>query len=151
MKVYDRGSALFWLFLSAAVFIQSLRMGIGSLRNPGMGFMAFGASGVMGTLSLILFIQSSLRRKEAARVSLFGGLLLWRVAFVAAAIALYIVLLPTLGYLIDTFLLMACFLVIVGKRHGWLLIAFPGLTAAVTYYVFSKLLNCQFPAGLLGF
>ena len=150
MKVYDRASALFWLLLSAAVFIQSLRMGIGSLRNPGMGFMAFGSSGVMGILSLVLFIQSSLGRKETELASPFGSLLLGRVVLVVVAIMLYILLLPILGYLVATFLLMVCFLVVVGKRQWWLLIIFPGLTAVVTYYVFSKLLNCQFPAGLLG-
>ena len=126
-------------------------MGIGSLRNPGMGFMAFGASMVMGILSVVLFVQISLSRKGEAQGSPFQGLLLWRVALVVAAVLLYILFLPTLGFLIDTFLLMACFLFVVGKRQWWLLIVFPGLTALTSYGVFSKLLNCHFPPGLLGF
>jgi hypothetical protein len=151
MGTYDRIGALFWLTLSVAVFTESLRIGIGSLGNPGMGFMACGTSVVMGILSLILFIQSSGRRRQEARVSPLRGLLLWRVALVVSTILLYILLLPTLGYLIDTALLMCCFLFLAGKRQWLLLIAFPGLTAVISFGVFSKLLNCNFPAGLLSF
>ena len=42
MKTYDRRTGLFWLALSISVFIESLRLGIGTLHNPGKGFMAFG-------------------------------------------------------------------------------------------------------------
>ena len=52
MKTLDLASSLFWLFVSIAVFVESLRLGIGTLRSPGMGFMTFAASGILGILSL---------------------------------------------------------------------------------------------------
>ena len=152
MRTYDRASAVFWFFFSTAVLVQSIRMGVGTLGNPGMGFMACGASGIMTLLSLILLVQSLVGRKgteESARP--FAGLLLGRVVGFVIAVFLYILFLPSLGYLVATFLLMACLLVIVGKYKWWLLIFFPGLSSLVSYYVFAKLFQCPFPAGILSF
>jgi hypothetical protein len=42
MKVYDQGSSLFWLLSSVFVFIESNRLGIGTLQNPETGFISFG-------------------------------------------------------------------------------------------------------------
>jgi hypothetical protein len=152
MKAYDRASALFWFFFSTVVLIQSIRMGVGSFKNPGMGFMACGASGIMALLSLILLAQSSIREKGAeGSIHPFSGLLLGRVIGFVITVFVYIFLLPNLGYLAATFLLMACLLLIVGRRKWWLLIIFPSLSSLVSYYVFAKLFHCPFPAGILGF
>lgn len=152
MRAYDRASAVFWLFFSVAVLIQSIRMGVGTLSNPGMGFMACGASGIMVLLSLILLLQSfqgGKVREESARP--FTGLLLGRVVGFMIAVLLYILFLPSLGYLVATFLLMDCLLLMVGRRNWILLIIFPALTSLVSYYVFAKLFQCPFPAGILSF
>ena len=64
MKVLDQTSSLFWLLISISVLVESLRLGIGTLRDPGLGFLTFGASGLMGILSLVLFIQACLRKER---------------------------------------------------------------------------------------
>ena len=152
MRTYDLISSGFWFFFSTVVLIQSIRMGVGTLGNPGMGFMACGASGTMALLSLILLIQTFIKGKgkeEPARP--FAGLLLGRVGGFVIAVLIYILLLPSLGYLVTTFLLLACLLVIVGRRQWWLLILFPALSSLVSYYVFAKIFQCPFPAGILSF
>ena len=152
MRTYDRASAAFWFFFSTAVLVQSIPMGVGTLSNPGTGFMACGTSGIMTFLSLILLIQSFVKSKgteESARP--FAGLLLGRVVGFVVAVFVYILVLPFLGYLIATFLLLGCLLMIVGRRKWWLLIFFPGLSSLVGYYVFAKLFQCSFPAGILSF
>jgi putative tricarboxylic transport membrane protein len=152
MRVFDRASSVFWFLFSIAVLIQSLRMGVGTLGNPGMGLMACGASGLMALLSLILLVQSILGKKGAEeRVRPFAGIMLGRVIGAVVGIFFYTLFLASLGYLIATFLLMACLLVIVGRLKWWLLITFPGLTSLVSYYVFAKLFQCPLPAGILGF
>jgi putative tricarboxylic transport membrane protein len=153
MRTYDRASAVFWLFFSTTVLIQSFRMGVGTLGNPGMGFMACSASGIMVFLSLILLMQSFIKKKgsEEESVRPFAGLMLGRVVGFVIAVFLYIIALPSLGYLIATFLLMGCLLMIVGKRNWWLLILFSALSSLVSYYVFAKLFQCPFPAGILSF
>jgi putative tricarboxylic transport membrane protein len=152
MRALDRVTAIFWFFFAAVVLMQSVRMGVGTLMNPGMGFMACGASGILALLSLVLLIQSSVRSsKTEETVHPFTGLLYGRVIGFVIALLAYIFLLPSLGYLVATFLLLACLLIIVGKRKWWLLIMFPALSSVVSYYVFAKLFKCPFPSGILGF
>jgi hypothetical protein len=151
MKGYDRGSSLFWMFLSAYVCIASLRMGIGTLRNPGMGFMTLGAAGILGILSLVLFAGSFFRGKRDEPGPAFSGILWKRILFVVIVIIGYAKFLPDLGYLISTFLLVSSlFLILKGTRWWWAL-SLSLVTTFFTYYIFAMCLNCQFPRGPFGF
>lgn len=151
MKSLDQRSSLFWLLLSISIFIESLRLGIGTPGNPGMGFMSFGASGLLGILSIVLFVQSSSRRKRAEAEPLFSGKLWKRALFVLVSLALYSRLLPVAGFLLSTFLLMTLLFWILERKKVWFVFVLSLLTTGITYYVFSIALNCQFPSGLLGF
>jgi putative tricarboxylic transport membrane protein len=151
MKLYDQTSSLFWLLVSVAVFLESIRLGVGSLHNPGRGFLPFGTSGILGILALILFIQASFRKETEQRVPLFAGTMWKRIVFVMAVLWLYAWVMPTLGYLISTFILMLLlFWVLEKKKIGWVFTS-SVLSTLLTYVIFSKWLNCQFPDGLLGF
>ena len=150
MKVYDQGSSLFWLLFSISVLIESLHLGIGTLQNPETGFMSFGASGLLWILSLILFFRTSFKKEEAKIKSPFHGTLWKRVFLVLIALLIYTKLMPVGGYLISTFLLMTFLLFIIERQKVWWVLSFSLLTTLVTYYVFSKWLNCQFPSGLIG-
>lgn len=151
MKTFDQTSSLFWLLVSIAVFIESLRLGIGTVQNPGMGFLTFSASGILGILSLILFLQASLRRKEMKVTPFFAGPLWKRVLLVVMALIVYSKFMPVLGYLISTSLLMITLFWILERRKIRFVFVSSILTTLVTYLVFSKWLNCQFPKGLFGF
>ncbi len=151
MKLYDQTSGLFWLLVSIAVFVESIRLGIGDLHNPGRGFLTFGASGIMGILALILFVQASLQKKEVEREPLFAGKMWKRIVLVLTVLWLYSWAMPTVGYLISTFVLMVLlFWVLERKKFGWVL-ASSVLSTLLTYFIFSKWLNCQFPDGFFGF
>ncbi len=150
MRTLDQTSSLFWLLVSISVFIESLRLGIGTPQNPGMGFMTFGASGTLGILSLFLFFKASLKKRKIQAPPLFAGTFWKRVLFVLLVLVLYSRMMPVLGYLISTFLLMtALFWTLERKKIAWVLFS-SILTTLVTYFVFSKWLNCQFPDGLFG-
>jgi hypothetical protein len=151
MKAYDQGSSLFWLLLSVSICIESLRLGIGTARNPGMGFMSFGASGLLAILSIILFLQTSFKKGTSKVAPLFSGRLWKRALFVLISLVLYSRLLPAAGFLISTFLLMTLLFWILERKKVWRVLVFSCLTTGITYYVFSIVLNCQFPSGLLGF
>ena len=199
MRTFDLRSSLFWLLLSIAVITESLRMGIGTVQNPGMGFMSFWAGGLLAILSLGLLVGTILKKRrggidfyEQSRGSLSSehgepgtrlrvreapsalltegatgypraGVPVNRAAltgargkkalFVLGALVVYAVIMPVAGYLIGTFLLMT-FLYWFADPTGvrWFLwcLALSLLTTAASYYVFSVLLNCQFPPGVLG-
>jgi hypothetical protein len=151
MKTYDRGSSLFWLLISIYAFIESLRLGIGTLQNPGMGFMSFGSSGLLGILSLILFLKPSFSKAEKRIEPIFSGILWERVVFVLIALLIYAKLMPVGGYLVSTFLLMSFLFWILERGKVWWTLIFSFLTTTSTYWIFSKWLNCQFPSGIIGF
>jgi putative tricarboxylic transport membrane protein len=151
MKAFDRGSSLFWLLLSVYVCIASLRMGIGSPRNPGMGFLTFGAAGILGILSLALFVQSFFSRNRDGVAPAFSGILWKRLSFVLLAMIGYALSVNSLGYVLSTFLLMfLLFLILKRTWWRWALVS-AVLTTLITHYVFSVVLNCQFPRGPFGF
>jgi hypothetical protein len=151
MKTLDQAGSLFWLLVSVAVFVESIRLGIGKVQNPGMGFMTFGASGILGILSLVLFIRASLSKEEGESRPLLAGGFWKRVLFVLLLLSAYSVVMPILGYLLSTFILMTLlFWVLERKKVGFIFMA-SLLSTLITYLVFSKWLNCQFPNGLFGF
>ena len=151
MKTSDRNSSLFWLLFSLCIFIESIRLGVGTFRNPSTGFMTFWASGLLGGLSLILFFKSSFGRRERETSALFSGKLWGRVVAVLVALLCYALLMKSAGYLIDTFLLMMfLFWIVRGQKLRWIFL-FSFLTTLITYYVFSVRLQGQFPNGVFGF
>lgn len=151
MKTLDQTSSLFWLLVSVSVFIESLRLGIGTLHNPGMGFFTCSASGILGILSLILFLQATLRKKDLKAAPFFAGPLWTRILLVVIVLVVYSWLMPVLGYLISTFLLMTFLFLILERKKIVFVFVSSILATIVTYVVFSKWLNCQFPDGLFGF
>jgi len=151
MKALDQTSSLFWLLVSLSVFIESLRLGIGTLHNPGRGFLTLGASGILGILSLILFLRASLKKEEVKAQPFFAGPLWKRILLVLIVLILYSRLMPVLGYLISTFLLMTSLFFILERKKIVSVFVSSILITFVTYFVFSKWLNCQFPDGLFGF
>ncbi len=151
MKTLDQTSSLFWLLVSILVFAESLRIGIGTVQNPGMGFMTFGASGILGILSLVLLLQASLRKEDVRHKPLFAGTLWRRILFVLLALTVYARVMPVLGYLISTFVLMTLLFGILEKKRIKFVPLYALVATLFTHLVFSKWLNCQFPHGLFGF
>jgi hypothetical protein len=151
MKTLDQTSSLFWLLVSILVFAESLRIGIGTVQNPGMGFMTFGASGILGVLSLVLFFQASLRKEDVPHKPLFAGTLWRRIFFVLLALTVYARVMPVLGYLISTFVLMTLLFGILEKKRIKFVPLYALVATLFTHLVFSKWLNCQFPHGWFGF
>lgn len=150
MQNPDLWTSLFWLVFSIAVGIQSMRLGIGTLGNPSVGFLAFCASALLGLLSIALFVRTVLQ-KEEKREHIFAGKFWKKVICVLVALTIYAKILSFAGYLLSTFLLM-CFLFWVARFKKWWWIPIASvMTSIVTYVVFSLWLNCQFPRGLLGF
>jgi hypothetical protein len=152
VKTYDLASSIFWLTFSIVICADSLRMGTGTFKNPGMGFIGFGAAALLGIFSLILLVQALLRKKETSSAALFTGLLWKRVAVILVALLLYSGLMPTLGYLMSTFILMSLLFWVMreGQRWWWSPIYALVITLA-TFMVFSVWLNCQYPQGPFGF
>lgn len=147
----DKATSIFWLFVSVVVSVASLRLGLGTFSAPGSGFTPFGAAVLLGILSLVCFLQARGREKSAEGQPLFSGMLWPRVIWVFVALFAYAQLIPYGGYRMTTFLLMAFLFRIAGQKKAWKAALYSFATTAISYYVFSKWLNLQFPIGSMGF
>ncbi len=146
---HDRTSSIFFLAVSIVVFVGSVQLGIGTARQPGPGFITFGASGLLGILSLIIFLRTLAKKRQSGE-AIFRGTLWWRVVLSGIMILGYALVMPTLGYLITTFLLMFFLYSMIHEQKWYWVIISSLLSSLGSYYLFSKLLNCQFPDGLFG-
>jgi putative tricarboxylic transport membrane protein len=148
----DKGTSLFWLFVSIVVSIAAFRLGLGKLSAPGSGFMPFGAAILLGILSIVCFLQAVMRENTREKAEpLFRATLWHRVVFSCLALFVYAQAIPFLGYNITTFLLMTFLFWIAGRQKVWKVVVYSLGTTVITYYVFSKSLNLQFPVGPFGF
>jgi hypothetical protein len=114
-----------------------------------MGFMPFVASALLGILSLVLFIKTSLS-KEDKGVRVFSRNTRQGVIIIIA-LSFYAGLVPILGFRIATFLFMGSIFKFAGVSKWWKAFAASLLTTAITFYLFSELLEVQLPMGVMGF
>lgn len=147
----DKATSIFWLGISVIVAIASYRLDLGKISMPGSGFTPFGASILLGLLSIVSFFQAEHDRESADTEPLFKGMLWHRVILVFVALFVYALLIPFGGFNVTTFLLMIFLYRVAGQKQAWKVVLYSLTTTVLSYYVFSKWLNLQFPLGPLGF
>ena len=154
MEKLDRWSALFWLGISVAVCVHSVSLGVGSFREPGVGFLFFWGGVALGVLSLVLLFKSTLRQKkdgQGMQPSPFRGIRWSTVGAVALALVVYALMFEPLGALLSTAIFMA-FLMRAIEVKRWTSVFIVAVISALSIYVlFKVLLNVRLPAGFLGF
>lgn len=152
MEKYDRMTSLFLVFLSILICILSTRLpvGLGTLRDPGPAFLPFWSGVVMGLLSLVLFFRSIRRRIEEKGESWFPKEHWVSLVLVLAALAAYAVVLDSLGFLIDTFLLMFFLFRIMGAMKWMWAIGGSIIFSLASFGIFDLWLKVQLPKGFLG-
>jgi len=150
-----RTRADFWanlplILLSGAVIHEAFNLELGTPRNPGSGFMIFGAAAALGLFALRQFVAavfSPAIPRNTAETPIHWG----RIVSVILAVLAYILLLEPVGYLLCTFLLLS-FLFQVLETGQWVTRTIgAGLTSVVTYAVFAKALKLSLPKGLITF
>ena len=110
---------------------------MGTPRNPGSGFMVFGAAAALGLLALRQFIVSLLSQaqpKESAAEPIHWG----RIVSVILAVLAYILLLEPVGYLLCTFLLLTFLFQVLEPGHWTMRTIGAALTSFVSYAIFAK-------------
>jgi hypothetical protein len=151
MKNNDQRSSLFWLAAGLAIALYSGNYGLGSFSSPGPGFLPFLTGLAIAGLALVVFLQQLSSRSREKMTDLWRRGNWPNVSMVMGALVLYTLLFQFLGFLLDTFWLIA-FLLRVMEPMGWK----KCLTGAVAasggaYLVFQIWLKAQLPAGVLGF
>jgi len=138
---------LFFLGLSIFVLWESLRLGLGTLREPGSGFISFCMGIILSALSVVLILRGR-GRGWGGRGSDESHTL--RVVLALVSLFIYSLVLDGLGFVGATFFLVGILFRLGERRPWWVLV---GMSAAVTfmwYVVFGVVLHVYFPRGLLG-
>lgn len=151
MNIYQKAGTLFWLVFAAVLVVESLRLGIGTLRSPGSGFITFGAALGLGALAFADLLRGTFGNRWTKDDYAAPLAQAWKVVPPLIGLIAYAFLLTRLGYGLSTFLLMTALFWLAQPRKPFVAIVAAALTTAATQLVFQVLLNSQFPVGPWGF
>lgn len=150
-KRYDQVSGLLWIALGIGLSIESIKLGLGTIHNPGSGFAPFLMGGLLGLFGLILTSCATLERLDKSgdirEVSVIKG---FNKGFLSLIfLFMYTLLLETLGFIVATSLLLFLLLKILEPKKwvGPIFISLLGV--ALSYLIFHVWLRISFPRGIL--
>jgi len=152
MRRADQITGIIVLIFSVAVIEGSRRMPPSGTFGPGAGFLPFWLGVAMAILSIILLVNAAREPVQASDRSPFPkGRAIVAILEAAVALAAFILLLETLGFLVSIALLTA-FLLRVVEREGWLTTVMVAVAnSAGLYVIFHMLLGVSLPKNILGF
>jgi len=152
MRKADRISGTFWLIFALVTIIESYRLGLGNLLQPGPGFIFFWAGILLGIMSLVILIKTFIKVGQAeAEKPTLGGVSYTKIILVSLGVFLYALLLEPLGFVIVTTLLFVFILGVVEKKKWLFTIASSILVTVAAYLIFQTWLETQLPKGVFGF
>jgi hypothetical protein len=148
----DQASSGFFFFIGLAIALGAVRYKLGTFSAPDSGLMPFLVGLAISFLAVIGFIHATLERRQGTGwVSPLKQVGWERVLIVLAALAGYILLVKTLGFLICTALFIGFLLRAVVPQRWSTVLAVALITALVSYGIFQVWLKAQLPGGILGF
>lgn len=148
MEKSDRTSALFFIGVSLFVCQQSTTIGLGTLRKPGPGLLAFGAGAAIGLLSLGLLIQSLISKAKEMGLG-HSDRMIHRVKFLLICVSLftYTIIINWLGFALSTFLFVLFLLYAIESERWWRMVLKAVLITIGNYLIFVVWLGLSLPKG----
>ena len=151
MRSRDIISSLFWAGMGIWICCGSYKLGLGTLHDPGGGFMFFWVGVIMIGLSLAILIRA-IREKavKGEMKAIWLGISWKKMISVLVALFIYAYLFTILGFILSTVLLLIfLFKAVEPQKWSWAILGAIVSTLAA-YGVFRIWLQCQLPQGLLG-
>jgi putative tricarboxylic transport membrane protein len=148
---HDRVSSLFWIGIALAICIESLRLGPGSLSNPGAGLVPLGCGLILGIFGAIVFVLSFKKVREAGEPLWKFGTRWGKMIAIAVSITAYTFLIDILGFHMVTFFWMIYVCWGIGEVRWKSAILVSIITTFSSYLLFEHYLHINFPRGLLRF
>ncbi len=143
----DHVSGLFWLLFGGYVIYESRLYGLGSLTDPGPGFLLFNSGIGLAGLSCLVFIKEIVKPETESLPFLWEGVPWWKPGLCFFSLLLYTLIVSRLGFLLATFLLLV-YLFTIGRTEKKIMALPIALgTVVIAYLVFDILLQCQLPRG----
>jgi putative tricarboxylic transport membrane protein len=134
---------IFFFALSVLIVWESFRVELGTLKEPGSGFVSLCAGLGVGALSLVLIYRGWRVREPGKPHS-------HRVTFALVSLFIYSLVLDSLGFVVATFFLVGILFRLGQPRPWWFLIGVSALVTFLSYLIFGVFLRVYFPRGFLG-
>jgi len=149
----DRASSIVWMGVGLLSIYGSFQLDLGTLREPGSGFLPFLAGSVICLMALIVFLQSFLQEKGfQVQISTLWKRHRWhRSAIVFLLLLGYILFLEWIGFLLTAFVMVLAMVKVVEKLSWGKALLISISASMVSYLAFVKILKAMLPKGLLGF
>jgi putative tricarboxylic transport membrane protein len=145
-------SAAFWLVLSLYVVFEACQMGLGTWRMPGPGFLPFGAGILLAGISISVMVKGlqAGRGKGPSKTPGDEEPLKYRnLVLTLFGLLSYAIVLEPLGFVPATFLQLAFFVWVIGRRSLLTSIVTSLCITIGSYFLFQVALDAQFPMGIL--
>jgi putative tricarboxylic transport membrane protein len=142
----DRIAGVVILFFGVGILWQGKRLLMGTLREPGPGFFPNLVASLMIILSLFLIIPRGKPESEGNPFTLNTTM---RIVVILVALGIYAFLLEPLGFLVTSFLLMACLFKVYGNERWPLAILYSLIGVVASYVLFEVALKGNLPKGVI--
>jgi hypothetical protein len=130
MKKREKITLYLWLLFSLFICVQSWRLGLGTFKSPGPGFLPFGVALAIALFSIILLLKERGKQRGGAVPPLFQTESLWKVVLVICLLFLYPFSLKLLGFFLSTLFFMGVALKMI-ELQKWKLVT---VAASVVFY-----------------
>lgn len=149
MKNSERIPSIIFFLLSLFVCQQSIGYGIGTLRQPGPGFLAFSAGTGMGVFALWLLVQSLLSKEQQDKGA-GDEKYLKNDKFILISLSLfgYAIAVVWFGFLFSTFIFIIFILRIVESEKWWRTLLTAAFVTIGNYMLFVGWLDLSLPEGI---
>ena len=145
-----------WVALGIGVCLYAYKMDLGTFRDPGVGFVAFGTGIFLMTVGILLVggSREPMQKppEEIGRKSPTAGSLMlnrtFKASYTVALLLLYALFLNHLGYVLTTFAIMFCLFFDLSRCRLAVPLLAAFLTTGITYLVFEVWLQSQLPRGI---
>ena len=148
-KMTASSVALFWVALGILVCYGATRLGLGSVTEPGSGFIFFWSGLILVVLSFMVLAEGLRSTEEMAHET--GDMNWVKIVLVLLSLMLYAFFLERLGFVVTTFVLLS-FLLGWIERTNWVRSFSIASTAALgSFAIFELWLKIRLPKGIFGF
>jgi len=141
--------AVFWIVVGLLACYGAIRLGLGSVTEPGAGFIFFWSGLILVLLSLIVFADAV--RSSADTPREMGEMDWTKIALVLLSLLLYGFFLERLGFVLMTFVLVTFLLACIESTNWFRSLGVASAAALASYAIFELWLKIRLPKGIFGF
>lgn len=152
MNRHDQMSSGVWLLFAVYICVESLRLPLGSFRDPGPGFLPLLVGILLAALTIVSFSQARPSKAPESHKPWYPRKRWKNLIWILGALLAYAGILDALGFLISTFLLLVFLFRSSLEPRSWPWAIGGSLIASIScYVVFELWLRTQLPKGFWGF